>query len=55
MRHDLAQPPEVKHKTSRQEILRKKKRCLAFFLTGHPMDEYKQILQTIILYSPQTS
>jgi DNA polymerase-3 subunit alpha len=40
-------PPEVKHKTSQQEILRKEKALLGFFLTGHPMDEYKHILQRL--------
>lgn len=39
--------PEVKHPTSRQEILHKEKALLGFFLTGHPMDEYKQILQRL--------
>lgn len=43
----FSKPPEVKHKTSRQEILRKEKVLLGFFLTGHPMDEYKQILQRL--------
>lgn len=41
------QPPEVKHKTPQQEILRKEKALLGFFLTGHPMDEYKHILQRL--------
>jgi DNA polymerase-3 subunit alpha len=40
-------PPEVKQKRSRQEVLRKEKELLGFFLTGHPMDEYKSILQRL--------
>jgi DNA polymerase-3 subunit alpha len=40
-------PPQVAIPTSRQEILRKEKSLLGFFLTGHPMDEYKHILQRL--------
>jgi DNA polymerase-3 subunit alpha len=40
-------PPEVKHPTSKQEILRKEKELLGFFLTGHPMDDYTHILQRL--------
>jgi len=43
----FSQPPQVTHQTSRQEILRKEKALLGFFLTGHPMDEYKQILHRL--------
>jgi DNA polymerase-3 subunit alpha len=43
----FSQPPEVKHKTSPQEILLREKALLGFFLTGHPMDEYKHILQRL--------
>ncbi len=43
----FSQPPEVKQKTPRQEILRKEKELLGFFLTGHPMDDYKHILQRL--------
>lgn len=39
--------PEVRFKTSRQDILRKEKELLGFFLTGHPMDEYKEILKRL--------
>ena len=28
-------------------MLRKEKELLGFFLTGHPMDEYKQVLQRL--------
>lgn len=40
-------PPEVKLKTPRQVILNKEKALLGFFLTGHPMDDYKSILQRL--------
>ena len=40
-------PPDVKHKKTAQEILRKEKELLGFFLTGHPMDEYQHILQRL--------
>ncbi len=40
-------PPEVKLKTPRQIILKREKELLGFFLTGHPMDEYKGILQRL--------
>lgn len=43
----FSRAPEVKHQTQRHEILRKEKELLGFFLTGHPMDEYKQILQRL--------
>lgn len=38
-------PPVVKRVSSRQDVLRKEKELLGFYLTGHPMDEYKNILQ----------
>ncbi len=37
-------PPAVKIKTSKQDILLKEKELLGFFLTGHPMDAFKEIL-----------
>jgi DNA polymerase III subunit alpha len=40
-------PPTVKNRTSKQDVLRKEKELLGFFLTGHPMDEYKNILQRL--------
>lgn len=40
-------PPKVRHPTSQQNILHKEKALLGFFLTGHPMDEYKHILQRL--------
>lgn len=40
-------PPKVRQNTSRQETLRREKELLGFFLTGHPMDDYKGILQRL--------
>lgn len=40
-------PPEVKRQTPKQDILSREKALLGFFLTGHPMDEYKNILQRL--------
>lgn len=37
-------PPKVIHPTSKENILLKEKELLGFFLTGHPMDAYKDIL-----------
>lgn len=36
--------PEVRHKRSHQETLLKEKELLGFFLTGHPMDDYRHIM-----------
>lgn len=43
----FSQPPNIKHPSSKQDILRKEKELLGFFLTGHPMDEYKEILERL--------
>lgn len=43
----FSQPPQVHTPTSRREILYKEKTLLGFFLTGHPMDEYKHVLQRL--------
>ncbi len=40
-------PPAVRHPTPRQQFLAKEKTLLGFFLTGHPMDDYKEILQKL--------
>lgn len=36
--------PQVKLKTSKHEIYLKEKELLGFFLTGHPMDSYRDVL-----------
>ncbi len=43
----FSKPPVVKIKSSKIDILRKEKVLLGFFLTGHPMDEYKDILKRL--------
>lgn len=40
-------PPEVLRKRSKLEMLLKEKELLGFFLTGHPMDEYREILHRL--------
>lgn len=40
-------PPQIKHPTSKLDILLKEKDLLGFFLTGHPMDSYRDILQRL--------
>jgi DNA polymerase-3 subunit alpha len=41
-RFDL--PPQVLHSSSQEQILHKEKELLGFYLTGHPMDAYRNIL-----------
>ena len=43
----FSNPPEVKRPTPHQEVLLKEKELLGFFLTGHPMDAYKEILSRL--------
>lgn len=43
----FAKQPEVKLKRSKLEILLKEKELLGFFLTGHPMDAYRDILRRL--------
>ncbi|MFQ5729749.1 MAG: DNA polymerase III subunit alpha, partial [Waddliaceae bacterium] len=40
----FSKPPEVKIKIPKEKILLKEKELLGFFLTGHPMDSYMEIL-----------
>lgn len=40
-------PPEVKKTTSKQEALFKEKTLLGFFLTGHPLDDFRSILKRL--------
>lgn len=40
-------PPEVRIRTAQQVLLRKEKELLGFFLTGHPMDDFKDILKRL--------
>lgn len=43
----FAKPPIVRKQTSKLESLIREKELLGFFLTGHPMDAYKKILQRL--------
>jgi DNA polymerase-3 subunit alpha len=40
-------PPQIKEKRSPIDILVKEKELLGFFLTGHPMDAYKEVLRQL--------
>lgn len=40
-------PPKVRHNRSKLESLLKEKELLGFFLTGHPMDEYRDVLKRL--------
>jgi len=40
-------PPEVKKMTPKELVLRKEKELLGFFLTGHPMDQYSDVLDRL--------
>ncbi|MCB1149279.1 MAG: DNA polymerase III subunit alpha, partial [Chlamydiia bacterium] len=43
----FVEPPAVPRPTASHELLLKEKELLGFFLTGHPMDAYKPILQRL--------
>lgn len=43
----FAKRPQIKNKTSKLEALLKEKELLGFFLTGHPMDAYRDILNRL--------
>lgn len=43
----FAKPPKVRRTRTKQEILRREKELLGFFLTGHPMDDFSPILQRL--------
>ncbi len=43
----FSQPPEVMHKSTPLQLLFKEKELLGIFLTGHPMDAYKHLLQRL--------
>ena len=43
----FAQPPQVMKPIPKSEILKKEKELLGFFLTGHPMDAYRNVLQRL--------
>jgi len=43
----FAQAPQVVKPTPKVDILKKEKELLGFFLTGHPMDAYRNVLQRL--------
>lgn len=43
----FAKPPEVRNPSTKMGLLLKEKELLGFFLTGHPMDAYKDILKRL--------
>lgn len=43
----FAKPPPVLQPTSKQSLLLKEKELLGFFLKGHPMDEYRDLLRQL--------
>ena len=43
----FAHPPAVKKKTSKMDTLLREKELLGFFLTGHPMDDYRDIIKRL--------
>ncbi len=44
-------PPEILNPTSQGEILSKEKELLGFFLTGHPMEHYKDLMDQVGCFS----
>lgn len=41
------QPPQMQKKTAKVDILKREKELLGFFLTGHPMDAYRDIIKRL--------
>ncbi len=40
----FAKPPEVKSRRAKQNVLLREKELMGFFLTGHPLDAYRDVL-----------
>lgn len=45
--HPFIDPPKVERQQDKKEILAKEKEFLGFYLTGHPMDEYKPLMEEL--------
>lgn len=45
--HPFKDPPKVERQQDQKEILSKEKEFLGFYLTGHPMDEYKPLIEEL--------
>lgn len=43
----FSSPPVVKRERTKYELLLKEKELLGFFLTGHPMDSYQEVLERL--------
>ena len=43
----FSKPPEVKNRTSKLQMLLKEKELLGFFLTGHPLNAYGEVLKRL--------
>lgn len=43
----FAKPPTVKYPRAKQELLLREKELLGFFLTGHPLDAFRDILKRL--------
>ena len=50
----FAEPPPIEVLASKEEILAKERELLGFFLTGHPMDAYKDLIEKLGLLSFHT-
>ncbi len=44
---NFSKPPKVEVKSNKIEILHREKELLGFYLTGHPMDKYQEILKKL--------
>ncbi|MCB1107172.1 MAG: DNA polymerase III subunit alpha [Chlamydiia bacterium] len=45
-KHPFLKPPKVEMQQEKREILAKEKEFLGFYLTGHPMDEYRELINS---------
>ncbi|MDJ0651408.1 MAG: DNA polymerase III subunit alpha [Simkaniaceae bacterium] len=46
-KHPFNHPPKVEKQQDKKEILAKEKEFLGFYLTGHPMDEYRGLIDKL--------
>ncbi|WP_194847191.1 DNA polymerase III subunit alpha [Candidatus Neptunochlamydia vexilliferae] len=45
--HAFLEPPKVMRQQEKKEILAKEKELLGFYLTGHPMEEYRPLVEKL--------
>jgi DNA polymerase-3 subunit alpha len=43
----FSKPPETKEKMSKQTMLKRENELLGFYLTGHPLDEFRPLMQRL--------